>query len=111
AASIDPNHDRQFRIGILSRGPHVEIQTIFAEIRRRAERVRQDWVLHAARRERISFFNSAPGLYGLRRFPPEIPHWRRGKGNALERGYGPGRDALHFAAAYGCRLNLRESVL
>ena len=67
------------------RGPHVEIQTVFAHALGRVENLRGRRVLHAAESERRGLPDASPWLDGLWRFPAQCADRRRRERNALER--------------------------
>src|SRR5262245_13287801 len=77
-AAMNPDHDRTF-FARPGRGPHVEVETIFALLSRRrvierALRVRR---LRAIRTEVVALANALPRSYRLRSFPAQFAH-RRG---------------------------------
>ena len=79
-AAVYPHHHRQLRIGLPRRGPHVEVEAVFADlighdvfVRPRAEAVGCDALL-TARRQLIGLAHAAP----CRRRPRRLPAIRSG---------------------------------
>src|SRR5215471_18314375 len=98
SAAVDPHHHGE-RVTRGFRGrPHVEIETVFADLGWRVEHSRHGRVLHARGTELRSIFHAGPRLHRLRRFPAELAdRWRR-EWNAFERDDAVCGDTGHLSA-------------
>jgi hypothetical protein len=100
--------------GGFRRRPHVEVQAVFAHLRRPAEEAREHRVLHARRPELRGVLDARPRLHGLRRLPSQRADGRRRERDALERDDTVGGDTGHSAAGHvrfadlGARIQRQE---
>src|SRR5262249_14674400 len=101
-AAIYPDHDRELLALALCRGPDIQIQAVFAEVRRSAHHRGQCLILYAAWRKSVGLFYSVPRTDRLRRFPAKVADGWRGKGNALKRGHIAVYHTLQFSAGDRC---------
>src|ERR1035437_1875042 len=89
ATAIYPNKNRPL-IAFMCFGPNIKVKAILAyrlfrdKKLRRVNRKRDRFPLHWAWAEILTFFYTAPGLYGLRRFPAQFSYRRCSEWNRSE---------------------------
>jgi hypothetical protein len=94
SAAVDPHHHRPQVVAAERRRPHVEVEAVLRYAGRKRIDVAEGTRLHAVLAEAIGGTHGAPPRGGLRRSPPQVPHRRRGVGDAAE-----GEDAARVDGA------------
>jgi hypothetical protein len=81
STAVDPDHDGKTIIGRFGRRPDIQIQAILARGRRRSavKAVGGKRRLRAGIAGLRRLTDTFPRWCGLRRFPSQVAHWRRGK--------------------------------
>src|ERR1051326_4828222 len=83
-SAIEVNQHRELLVCFLSRGPHIQIKTIFAHSVRPKIHVTKNGKLHGTRTEFIRLTHAGPIWNGLRFSPAQISNGRSSEGDAFE---------------------------
>ena len=97
-AAVEHDEDRPLLVGLLGRGPHVQVEAVLAHGLVAGVEGPEHRTLHAPRAPFVGLADAGPRGDGLRRLPSQVAHRRGGEGNAAEDadgGIGPDRPLEH----------------